>query len=574
VRSSQKLQNDLHHVQTLLHQGDFFSLSNEEKERLLGESVRLLRKLDDLAESSLLVGLVGGTGVGKSSLMNALACAPIAATSHRRPHTDQVLIYHHAATPLPDTLTKGPHPHREIIHEAEAVRHILLCDLPDFDSLLAGHREQVMQFLEHLDILIWVVTPEKYADETFYTFLRQVPKARRNYYFVLNKVDLLFRNGEPGTGHSQLNTVLARFGRHLRENGIPEPIIYTVSAREGSDASTASPWNHLWNLHNQIFRLRDAKEMRGIKAANLDVEARQLTEVLEKEVMSLNVFHGVLMDSALELQNRRSEWSKIGHDAFQRALDRKPEEFLYRPMHPRALVGVGYGIAAVVKDWKRLTERSEERLNSVDLLFEQGAALPLRQELERVGNRMVYQALHRGLPASIGNYGTSFFDAGVEWQELLQRLQEVAARSLEIRWAPSYRGFRAVQYAAYLALFVLLLLALSNCAGMQDLLERPSWRGLLGLVLALPQTLFSPQGFGALGSYVLLQFLLGFRFYKRYKKLLQRHAQKIIESLMLELGRVWEEKRNSLIDHLTQKARQVEERTVALCALRSSHTED
>ncbi len=214
MRSSQELQNDLRRFQTLLHQGDFLSLSGEEKERLLGESFNLLRKFDALAESSLVVGLVGGTGVGKSSLMNALACAPIAATSHRRPHTDQALIYHHAATPLPDSITSSPYPHREISHQAETVRHILLCDLPDFDSLLTGHREQVIQFLEHLDILVWVATPEKYADERFYAFLRQVPKARRNYYFVLNKVDLFFRNGEPGTGHSQLDTVMARFSRH------------------------------------------------------------------------------------------------------------------------------------------------------------------------------------------------------------------------------------------------------------------------------------------------------------------------------------------------------------------------
>ena len=63
-------------------------------------------------------------------------------------------------------------------NEAEAVRHLLLCDLPDFDSLLTGHREQVVQFLEHLDILVWTTTPEKYADERFYAFLREVPKAR------------------------------------------------------------------------------------------------------------------------------------------------------------------------------------------------------------------------------------------------------------------------------------------------------------------------------------------------------------------------------------------------------------
>jgi GTP-binding protein EngB required for normal cell division len=574
ARSAQELQDDLSRVQALLHQGAFLSLSGVEKERLLEDSIKLVRKLDAVAESSLVVGLLGGTGVGKSSLMNALACAPIAATSHRRPHTNKVLIYHHAATALPDTLVKTSHPHREITHEADAVRHILLCDLPDFDSLLAEHREQVLQFLEHLDILVWVATPEKYADEKFYTFLRQVPKARQNFYFILNKIDLLFRNGEPGTGHSQLTTVMARFSQHLRDNGISQPIIYAVSAREGCDASSASPWNHLWSFHHQIFRLRDAKEVREIKSANLDIEVKQLTEVLEKEVFLLDILHGVLKDSVSDLQSRRSEWSRLGHDAFKRALERNPEEFLHQPAHPRALVGIGYGIAVAAKDWKRLTERAGGRPNGFDLLLEQGTLQALQHELEQVEHRMVYQALHRGLPSSIGDYGAVLFDAATEWNKLLKRLQSVVTQSLDIHWAPTFRGFRAVQYASYLVLLVFLLLAMTGDAGLQNLFERPSWYGLVGLASALVRTLFSPKGFAALGSYAVLQTFLGFRFYGRYKKLLQRHAQKFIESLKLEMVRIWEEELNLLVEHFTQKTQQVEGRSEVLCALRSFGTED
>ncbi len=202
MRSAQELQSDLNRIQVLLHQDALLSVSSEEKKRLLEDCLELIQKLDTVAESALLVGLLGGTGVGKSSLMNALACASIAATSHRRPHTDQVLIYHHGSVPLPAAINKSPYPWREIRHEAEAVRHILLCDFPDFDSLLKGHREQVLHFLEHLDILVWVTTPEKYADESFYTLLRQVPKARQNFYFVLNKVDLLFQTEASEQGYA------------------------------------------------------------------------------------------------------------------------------------------------------------------------------------------------------------------------------------------------------------------------------------------------------------------------------------------------------------------------------------
>ncbi len=574
MRSAHKLQNDLHRVTMLLHQGAFVSLSGEEKERLLEDAVRLVRKLDTVAESSLVAGLLGGTGVGKSSLMNALAGVPIAATSHRRPHTDQVLIYHHAATPLPDALTRSPQPRHLITHEAEAVRHILLCDLPDFDSLLTGHREQVLQFLEHLDILIWVATPEKYADERFYTFLRQVPKARRNFHFVLNKVDLLFGDGDPGAGHSRLSTVLDKFSRHLQDNGVARPIIYAVSTREGGDANVASPWNHFWNFHNQVFRLRDAKEMKAIKAANLDVEVRQLTERLAKEVDGLDIIHGVLKDSIAELENRRSEWKRMGQEVFLPALARRPELFLEQTAQTRPLVGIGLSIAALAKDWKRLTGQSNERATSTDLLLQPADLQSLAHELERVEQRMIYQALHRGLPSSIVEHGASCFDIGVQWTEFQQRLQTVLTGSLDHYSAPAFAGFRIIQYVSYLALFVCLLVALSGDAGLQSFFERPSWTSLVGLVSGLIQTLFSPKGLAALGSYLLLQIFLGFRFYRHHRKLLQRQAQKLVESLQLVLETVWEEELNTVIDRLTQKVQQVDKQVATLRALHSSDTED
>ncbi len=575
MRSAQELQRDLNRLQTLLHQDALLSFSSEEKKRLLDDCLELVHKLDAVAESSLLVGLLGGTGVGKSSLMNALACSPIAATSHRRPHTDQVLIYHHAAVPLPDALNKNSYPCREITHEAEAVRHILLCDLPDFDSLLTGHREQVLHFLEHLDILVWATTPEKYADESFYTILREVPKARQNFYFILNKVDLLFRGEEPEKGHALLANLITRFSQHLRQNGILQPVIYAVSAREGCDSSAVSPWNHLWNFRNQIFRLRDAKEVREIKAANLDVEVKQLAQVLEKEVFGLNILHRVLRDSAHELENKGAEWHQMGQDAFHRPLERRlAEELAQQPPPPHALVGVGSVIAMAARDWKRLTTRSEEPLPIVDFLIKEGAFQSLHHELERLQDQMTYQSLHQGLPSSIGDYCRNFFDANAEWSEFLQRLQNNVTRFLGNHWAPPFKGFRAVQYASYLALSVLLLLAMCGDAALTNLCEHPSWSNLAGLLFALIQTLFSPRGLAALGSYLLLQILLGFRFYASYKKLLQQHAQKFIESLKLESGMIWEEERNVLVTHLTERAQQIEGRIAALSALYRSDTED
>jgi hypothetical protein len=97
---------------------------------------------------------------------------------------------------------------------------------------------------------------------------------------------------------------------------------------------------------------------------------------------------------------------------------------------------------------------------------------------------------------------------------------------------------------------------------------------MIGLIPASIHGLFSTTGFAALGSYVLLQTFLGVRFYRRCKKLLQRHAQKFIESLKLELGWIWEEELNTLIRHLMEKAREVEVRIAAFSTLEGSEKKD
>ena len=140
----------------LLDKGDLLSLPPGEERTIREEADRLSRKIALAEESHLTIGLLGGTGVGKSTLMNALAGEEIATTSHRRPHTDRVLIYRHSETETVSTEPLGEASWQEITHHGDAIRQIILCDLPDFDSLLGEHREEVIRFLDRLDLLVWI----------------------------------------------------------------------------------------------------------------------------------------------------------------------------------------------------------------------------------------------------------------------------------------------------------------------------------------------------------------------------------------------------------------------------------
>ena len=149
---AQRLRDDLHRSCQWLEQDTFFSLKSDARQQLIAEGKALLNRIDNIEIGFLSVGLIGGTGVGKSTLMNALAGKEIAATSDRRPHTDHILIYKHEGVhPHPMTTLNGI-PWKTIAHDSDDIRGIVLCDLPDFDSIACEHRQRVIQFLEHLDV--------------------------------------------------------------------------------------------------------------------------------------------------------------------------------------------------------------------------------------------------------------------------------------------------------------------------------------------------------------------------------------------------------------------------------------
>ena len=104
--------------------------------------------------------LVGGTGVGKSSLLNALAGATVSTASVRRPTTSEPVAWVPAAdrdglAPLLAWL--GVDDVRE--HEADGLRSVAILDLPDMD-LVQTHRERVEARAPKVDAVAWVTDLE------------------------------------------------------------------------------------------------------------------------------------------------------------------------------------------------------------------------------------------------------------------------------------------------------------------------------------------------------------------------------------------------------------------------------
>jgi GTP-binding protein EngB required for normal cell division len=141
------------------------------------------------------VALVGGTGVGKSSLLNALAGTDISRASVRRPTTARPVAWlpRASAAELADLLDWLGVASEDIHATGQApLPGIAILDLPDIDSTDAEHRARVEAILPRVDAVVWVTDPEKYHDAVLHDELlnRWLPRLARQLV-VVNKCDRL-----------------------------------------------------------------------------------------------------------------------------------------------------------------------------------------------------------------------------------------------------------------------------------------------------------------------------------------------------------------------------------------------
>ena len=114
--------------------------------------------------------LAGGTGGGKSTLFNAITGLNFADPGELRPTTEEAsaCVWNADADAVLDMI--GVRPSRRIDYHSilttgkHDLDSLVLLDLPDHDSVQIGNSVLVDQVLPQVDVLIWVLDPQKYAD--------------------------------------------------------------------------------------------------------------------------------------------------------------------------------------------------------------------------------------------------------------------------------------------------------------------------------------------------------------------------------------------------------------------------
>ncbi|WP_104175383.1 GTPase [Arthrobacter sp. Y81] len=149
-----------------------------------------------LSSEHTVVGFFGATGSGKSSLFNAVSGADIATAAARRPTTSEPLAGvwgTGGSEPLLDWLGVNKRHHSSAVPGfADESTGLILLDLPDFDSTKAANREIVQRMVGLVDVLVWVLDPQKYADAAVHNdFLAPLASHGAVTLVVLNQIDLL-----------------------------------------------------------------------------------------------------------------------------------------------------------------------------------------------------------------------------------------------------------------------------------------------------------------------------------------------------------------------------------------------
>ena len=168
--------------------------------------------------------LLGGTGVGKSTLLNALAGARIAESGLARPTTMHATVYHHRDVPL-DRLDPVIVRCRPVAHERESLRHKLLIDMPDIDGNVIENHQRVAEILPLADAVLLVGSQEKYHDREGWRLLLEYGSGTA-FAFVLNKWDRCFVAETEATGRSPD----VDLKRSLEETGFTTPLVFRTCA--------------------------------------------------------------------------------------------------------------------------------------------------------------------------------------------------------------------------------------------------------------------------------------------------------------------------------------------------------
>ncbi|RLA16993.1 MAG: GTP-binding protein, partial [Gammaproteobacteria bacterium] len=222
----------------------------------------------DNASRPLIVAFLGGTGVGKSTLLNRLAGKEIARTGVVRPTSKEVTLFHHESIRIAH-LPRLPTDKIKIAeHSEDSNKQIIWIDMPDFDSTEQSNQELVLEWLPHIDVLIYVVSPERYRDNKAWQILK-AEGGKHAWIFVLNQSD----RGQPEQYQD--------FIKQLEKAGFSNPLVYQSCCAVDKSSKQIDEFD---TLRATLQSLATENTIQQLELRGLQVRKAELSKLLQSSL--------------------------------------------------------------------------------------------------------------------------------------------------------------------------------------------------------------------------------------------------------------------------------------------------
>lgn len=323
-----------------------------------------------LSVDHTVVALAGATGSGKSSLFNALSGTSLSPVGVTRPTTStaQAAMWDpEGSAGLLDWL-EVPRRH-EVEQGSDALSGLVLLDLPDHDSIEPAHRLEVDRLVAVVDLFVWVLDPQKYADAAVHErYLRRLSRHQDVMVIVLNQADRL--------SPAAADRCLSDLRRLLEEDGLSGvPVLATsVPTRAGVD-----------ELRTTLAkRVADRRSWSARLAADVGTAADVLANAGGADTTSLDTGNVLALTdgprangSGLDMARQaRAEVNGSGHDPARRTRA-EVNGGTARRAHADVNAGTARRARAEVKDAGELSKELTGQVRPLTAALAEAAGVPV-----------------------------------------------------------------------------------------------------------------------------------------------------------------------------------------------------
>ncbi len=221
----------------------------------------------------LLLAILGGTGTGKSTLVNRLLDANVTATSFRRTYTAGAVaiardassvpkhwlgIDAHATDPQQLPARGEPDALTVVTSQNDLLERATLIDTPDLDGDQPAHHLQADRVFRWAEAILFLVTPEKYQMTELWPYYRLAKRYGVPALFAMNKVEA----SEPPDD----------FAKQLRERTqIPEATVFAIPRDDAAfEPQTEANLSSLREALKRLDRPDPSTQQRGVCARLAD----------------------------------------------------------------------------------------------------------------------------------------------------------------------------------------------------------------------------------------------------------------------------------------------------------------